>query len=178
MSCQSSASSFIMLIIPGLAAIGACAAAAFTYFAARQTAKANRGQTILACLDIYVSIMKDKRNSIIKCDAGQAREFYRELFDLHWSEFHLWHEGAIPDHVMKAWLNVRKRNFETDEIIIKSETSAEFRISYADAWHDVKDSKYFEPDDPFIAFMEAAHSTKMDKIRLRALKDDTKRRMR
>ena len=56
--------SIFQLILPAFAAIGACAAAVFTLFAARVTAKANRGQTLLACLDKYISIMKDKSNAL------------------------------------------------------------------------------------------------------------------
>ena len=67
----------VIFILPAIAAIGAFAAAIFTYFAARVSAKANRGQTLLACLDKYISIMKDRRYSIDKKDAFLAREFYR-----------------------------------------------------------------------------------------------------
>jgi hypothetical protein len=120
MDCSTSAGvitiDLFQFLFTALAALGACAAAIFTYSAARATAKASRGQTLLACLDKYISIMKDKREAAEKQSLSLARQFYRELFDLHWSEFHLWQQGAISDNVMRAWLIVRKRNYDSDGI--------------------------------------------------------------
>ncbi len=100
---------FLELTLLALAAVGACGAALFTWRAARATAKANRGQTILMCLDKYISIMRDKSEAIKAKEERLAKDFYRELFDLHWSEFHLWHEGAIPNSVMSPWINSQEQ---------------------------------------------------------------------
>lgn len=174
LSSMSTLTSICYLIFPALAAIGACLAALFTWRAARATAKANRGQTILTCLDKYISIVKDKSDAIERKDKRLAKDFYRELFDLHWSEFHLWHEGAIPNQVMRSWITVRRRNFNSDSIDYTSEDGTEHRISYADTWRDLKSTSYFEFTDPFVAFMDSVHSGDIDDIK--QLKKKTKRK--
>lgn len=166
--------SIFQLLLLALAALGACAAALFTWFAARATAKANRGQTILSCLDKYISVMKDKNEAIQKKNHQLAKAFYRELFDLHWSEFHLWHEGAIPNDVMRAWIAVRRRNYKSDGIVCTTDTGTEHRISYANEWKCLKDTDYFEMNDPFVTFMDKVHDGDISDIK--ELKDKTKRR--
>lgn len=155
-----------------MTALGACAAAFFTCLAARATAKANRGQTLLACLDKYMSIMKDKRKAEESEEVGLAKEFYRELFDLHWSEFNLWHDGAIPNNVMRAWVIVRKRNFDKDMIVCTFQKRTE-EISYADEWEYLKETEYFEKNDPFVHFMNKVH--KGYTSNMKQLKKDTKK---
>ncbi len=152
------ASGFFQFLFTALAALGACAAAIFTFSASRATANASRGQTLLACLDKYISIMRDKREATEKQSLSLAKQFYRELFDLHWSEFHLWRQGAIPDNVMRAWLIVRKRNYDSDGITYIFASMPEQRISYANCWAEFTSNNYFEMADPFVKFMNKAHS--------------------
>jgi len=155
-----------------LTALGALAAAIFTQRAARVTSKANSGQTLLACLDKYIAIMKDKREAETKGDVRLAKEFYRELFDLHWGEFHLWHNGAIPNDVMKAWASVRSRNFRMDKINCTTDKVPE-EITYKDEWKDQIDSNYFEKNDPFVYFMNRIHNGYNSDIK--ELKKETKK---
>lgn len=142
-----------------LAALGACMAAIFTAYAARATAKANTGQTLLSCLENYINIMKVRRNAEEKKNPDLAKEFYREMFDLHWSEFHLWHEGAIPDHVMRAWLSVRQRNYNADNINCQAQDGTQRMVSYRDIWGELVSNGYFELNDRFVEFMNKAHSS-------------------
>lgn len=153
---------FVLLLV---AALGACAAAVFTAFSTRATAKASRGETLLSCLEKYISIMKDKRTARENRDFDLAKEFYRELFDLHWSEFHLWHEGAIPDGVMLSWMTVRKRNYEVDSIACQSKEGKEEIITYENMWKELKNTSYFEGTDPFVKFMDEAHSCTITNIK-------------
>lgn len=162
---------FLELTLLALAAVGACGAALFTWRAARATAKANRGQTILMCLDKYISIMRDKSEAIKAKEERLAKDFYRELFDLHWSEFHLWHEGAIPNSVMSPWIIVRRRNFNKDYIECRSEGN-NIQISYASSWSELK-GEYFELTDSFVNFMDTIHIG--DIVNIRKLKRKTKR---
>ena len=138
-----------------LTALGAALAAIFTWFAADATKRASRGATLLACLENYVVIMKDKRKAQEEGFSRLAEEFYRELLDLHWSEFRLWRDNVIPDSVMQSWVRVRKRNFDSDQIICKAEGSK--IITYKDCWNKLKSENYFEIDDPFVQFMNKAH---------------------
>lgn len=151
-----------------LTALGAFLAASFTFLAAKATKKASRGATLLSCLDKYISVMKDKREATTKKSRQLAEEFYRELFDLHWSEFHLWQEHVIPDRVMQSWLYIRKRNHDIDKIMCESEDGTERAVSYAEQWNKLKSENYFEINDPFVKFMDRAHSgevTDMKKLR-------------
>jgi len=76
---------------------------------------------------------------------------------------------------MKAWLAVRKRNFECDKIFMKSAEGAEYNITYAEEWLASKSQRYFEIDDPFIYFMDTAHSSDISDIKV--LKKDSRKRI-
>ena len=153
------------LILLSVTALGAFMAAFFTLFAARSTKTASRGATMLDCLDKYITIMKDKRKAMEEKKPQLAEEFYRELFDLHWSEFHLWHENVIPNKVMHSWLYIRKRNFNGDKILCKFEGGKEENVTYREQWEKAKSENYFEINDPFIKFMDRAHSEAITDIK-------------
>jgi hypothetical protein len=158
-----------------LAAASAATAAFVTYRAADAGKKAARGATLLDCLNKYTTTMKHKREATQKRSVELAEEFYRELFDLHWTEFHIWQQGVIPDQIMRSWLYIRKRNFDTDSIPCVSPAGNTLAVTYRDQWQKVKRENYFEMSDPFVKFMDDAHAgpiADMKKLR----KDTSKRR--
>jgi hypothetical protein len=156
----------VQLVLLVLSALGASLAATFTYFAATATKKASRGAALLSCLQNYIGIMKDKRKAEEEGTSRLAEEFYRELLDLHWSEFHLWRDGVIPDSVMLPWIRVRKRNFNEDRITCTNEGGK--IVTYKDCWSKLEGMNYFEIDDPFVQFMNKVHAG--DITTLKALK--------
>lgn len=156
-----------------IAAAAASAAAIFTYFAANATKRASTGAALLSCLDKYISIMKDRTRALSEKSNHSAEEFYRELFDLHWSEFHLWQHGVIPDQFMRSWLYIRKRNYDSDKIIVKSTEGVEKAITYKKMWDKLKAENYFEINDPFVRFMDRAHGAAITDIK--KLKKETRK---
>jgi hypothetical protein len=144
------------LVLVLLTAIGALITAIFTANAADATRKAARGSALLSCLDKYVAIRKDRRKAIENRKRDLAEEYYREILDLHWNEYHLWLQGVIPDEIMFSWLQIRKRNFESDKIEV--ETDARGTITYQSQWQELKTTNYFEQNDPFVGFMDKTHS--------------------
>jgi len=151
-----------------LTALGALATAIFTANAANATRTAARGSALLSCLDKYVAIRKDRRTAIDTQDRGLAEEYYREILDLHWNEYHLWLQGVIPDDIMFSWLQIRKRNFETDTIVVKPDAGGTDPVTYKFQWQELKNTNYFEQSDPFVGFMDKTHGgliTKLDHLR-------------
>ena len=150
-----------------LAAIGAFFATLFARQSAKLAEKANIGSTMLACLERYTAVMADKRNAVKKHDILLAKQFYRELFDLHWSEMYLWKDGIISDSTMLYWLKVRKRNYDNDRISVKTkdlDKVQEVDVSYKDYWNEINNTRYFERDDPFVKLMEEVHDGKIMNI--------------
>lgn len=145
-----------------LAAMGALIAAIFTWFAAQATKTASRGATLLSCLQNYIDIMKDRRKAEEEESSLSVEEFYRELFDLHWSEFHLWRDDVISDNVMLAWARVRKRNFDEDKAISTKDGKT---VTYRNCWDKLKNINYFEIDDPFVKFMKKVHAGEITTIK-------------
>ena len=144
-------------IIMSVAAIAASLAAVFTYFAARATQKATTASNLVNCLNTYVGLMRARAKAEEEKGQKLCKDFYRELFDLHWTEFQIWREGMIPDHVMKAWLSVRRRNYEKDRLQFISDTGRRITVKYSQVWDELKRQKYFEPTDPYLQFMDKAH---------------------
>lgn len=156
------------LLILLVAAIIAAIAAYFSYRSVKATEKATVAATLLGCLEQYRLVMKGKREALEKKQEVYCEDFYRELFDLHWSEFHIWKMGMIPDDVMKAWLAIRYRNYMEDAFRFTDATGKEVTISYKDTWNKLNRLNYFEQTDPFVKFMNKAHSeaiTDMRKLR-------------
>lgn len=151
------------LILLVLAALGALFAALFTWFAANATKRASRGAALLSCLEKYIVIMKDKRKAEEEGSSRLAEEFYRELLDLHWSEFQLWRDGVIPDNVMLSWVRVRKRNFDEDKITCTNEDGK--IVTYKDCWNKLEKTNYFEIDDPFVKFMKKVHAGEITNLK-------------
>lgn len=164
------------LVLLVLSALGASLAAIFTFFAAKATKKASRGATLLSCLQNYISIMKDKKKAEEEGTSRLAEEFYRELLDLHWSEFHLWMDDVIPDNVMLSWILIRKRNFDGDKITCINEAGK--IVTYKDCWSKLEETNYFEINDPFVTFMRKVHAGEITKVKaLRKLKKQLKKEL-
>ena len=151
------------LVLLVLSALGASLAAIFTWFAAKATKTASRGATLLSCLQNYIDIMKDKRKAEEEGSSRLAEEFYRELLDLHWSEFHLWRDYVIPDDVMLSWVRVRKRNFDESKITCTAEDGK--IIAYKGCWDKLEKTNYFEIDDPFVKFMKKVHAGEITNLK-------------
>lgn len=150
------------------ATIAAASAAIFTFLTAKATEKATTASNLVNCLNTYVGLMRVRTKAAEEKDEKLCKDFYRELFDLHWTEFQIWREGMIPDHVMKAWLAVRHRNYATDALSFTVDNGQEITISYKQVWEELKNINYFEGTDPFIKFMDRAHDeviTDMRKLR-------------
>lgn len=145
-------------IIMSIAAIAAALAAAFTYFTARATQKATIASNLVNCLSTYIQLMRARTQALEAKSETQCANFYRELFDLHWSEFQIWRENLIPDHVMKAWLVVRHRNYAKDALSFVADNGQKVTITYKQVWDDLKNTDYFEGTDPLVRFMDKVHS--------------------
>jgi len=143
---------WIMLVAVAFAA----AAAIFTWLEARAVSKSTTSSNLVNCLNAYITIMRARTKALEDKSEQQCKDFYRELFDLHWTEFQMWRDGLIPDHVMEAWLAVRGRNYREDSIQFDKD-GQRVTVSYRQVWDELDDKRYFEPTDPFIQFMDRAH---------------------
>ena len=141
-----------------LTAIGALLAALFTWLSANATKEAGRGAVVLNCLERYTAIMKDKRDARTQKNIQLTEEFYRELFDLHWSEFHLWRESIIPDDMMLNWVYAEKRRYDTDKIECTAGNGTTVLITHKDQWATLLNNDYFEMTASFVKFMNQIHS--------------------
>ena len=59
---------------------------------------------------------------------------------------------------MEAWLAVRRRNYNRDSLEFENQTGQKISVTYQQVWRELKDIEYFEPTDPFIRFMDKAHT--------------------
>jgi len=139
------------------ATVCAAGAAVFTWLTTRATHKATTASNLVNCLNAYTVLMRARTKAEVEKDEKLCKDFYRELFDLHWAEFQIWREGMIPDHVMKAWLAVRRRNYEKGALQFDTDTGQKITVKYSQVWDELKSQKYFEPTDPYLQFMDKAH---------------------
>lgn len=139
------------------ATVCAVGAAIFTYLTARATQKATTASNLLNCLNAYTALMRARTKALEEKNKQQCKDFYRELLDLHWTEFQIWREGMIPDHVMKAWLAVRRRNYIRDALEFDTDDGQRITVTYREVWDELKNTEYFEATDPFVSFMDKTH---------------------
>lgn len=150
------------------ATVFAASAAIFTWLEARAISKSTTASNLVNCLNSYITIMRARTKALEDKSEQQCKDCYRELFDLHWTEFQLWQRDMIPDHTMNAWLRIRNRNYRKDSMEFLTETGQKISVTYQQEWERLKDIEYFEPDDPFRGLMDKAHReviTDMKKLR-------------
>lgn len=72
-----------------------------------------KASIILQCLQRYLEITDHRTKAIIQQNEEMARQYWRELVDLLWSEYHLWkHENEyIGDEHMHIWCTVRRESY-------------------------------------------------------------------
>lgn len=170
---DSTAIPWIMLgatISAAIAAILTGWAAVANWLTARATREAMTASVLIDCLSAYTNLMRQRTSAIRNRSQQECKDYFRELFDLHWTEFQLWRERMIPDHVMNAWLSVRRRNFDPKKGCLEffTDTQEHITVTYQQIWDELKSDEYYEATDPFVAFMNKAHTeviTDMSKLR-------------
>ena len=140
------------------AAFTSRSAAVATRDAAQATRDQLRAQTMLACLNQYIDIRRQRLSAEESDNRLRCENHYRELFDLHWSEFQLYRMGVIPEPILRVWLDARKRNYENDSIIVSTGDP----VTYKEVWKKLVDQGYWPPNYDFRKFMEIAHEGDLD----------------
>lgn len=143
-------------------AIAACAALA-SFLAVWMVKRQTQSQILLGCLQAYVEVRKQRQEALELSSELACFEYYRALFDLHWTEFRLWRSGQIPKRAMSAWLDARHRNFQHDSIGFTDESGNKQYITYQDVWNRLVQQMYFAPSDNFITFMTLVHDGQIEK---------------
>lgn len=108
--------------------------------------------TFFLCFGKYLDVMKTKSNAIKENKAELAEAYYRELFDLLWTEFNLFQRKLIEKETYKRWLSARYKEFVNNSPGI----GVFDKIKYKNEWEKLKEF-YFDKDDPFIEHMDAVH---------------------
>ncbi len=144
-----------------VAAIALTFTALFALRAIWTQQKQTRSAILLECLRSYVTIREIQTEALHEDSPLKCFEYYRAVFDLHWSEFQLWYDKQIGDSVMWAWLDARQRNFASDKLTVTVKGQPQI-TKYADVWEKLKKEGYFAPKDPFVAFMNKVHEKETD----------------
>lgn len=146
------------------ATIFAVAAAIGAWRQALAVSKSTTSSNLINCLNAYITVMRARTKAIEDKSEEQCKSFYRELFDLHWTEFQMWRDGLIPNHVIEAWLAVRGRNYREDSIQFDKDGKVVI-VSYKQVWDDLIDRRYFEPTDRYLDLMKIVHDEKLTDIK-------------
>lgn len=148
-----------------LAVIAAFVAAIVLWFEIKNLREEFKGRILFDALNSYIAIQKDRRKATSKKDPVLANEYYREMFDLHWTEFNLWRKGYIDDNIMKTWLHARRRNYEHDTMSTVDQNENTVEVSYSAVWDSLIDPQnaYFIEGDPFKEFMNDAHNNNIQR---------------
>lgn len=152
----------ITAVFTALTVLCATIAAYLSFCSIKTNIDATKSQVLLQCLREYINIRKDRTNARLEGSEDLCLNYYRELFDLHWTEFRLWRLKFIDDTTMTAWLNSRYRNYLDDYLIAKNETGEEVKIRYKDTWNKGLIENYFEKDDQFVKFMNLTYDNKIE----------------
>jgi len=126
--------------------------------------KETKASVMQKCTETYIIIRRQRSKATQNHSTEIAKDYYREIFDLHWAEYRHYSEGLIPPKAMKAWLAARKRNYDDDRIEIEDPVKGVQTVSYADEWKYLLKTNYFEKDDPFVTYMNEIHEGKIDLV--------------
>jgi len=150
------------VVIQGIAAGAAAVAAMFSYWAVKGLRKQTNATILLTCLQSYLDVRRTRVRATQDKSKGLAYTYYRELFDLHCSEYNLWRRRLIDQEVTKMWIIARRRDFQKDQIVIQDDGEGSNLVSYSDVWQQLLETEYFHPSDPFVEFMNRAHKGEID----------------
>lgn len=149
---------------------GALIAAIVNYHAIRTNLSNEKSTVLLQCLERYINVRKDRTKAVHERKKGCCEDYYRELFDLSWTEFQLWRNGYIDDEIVKKWAISRYRCFLNDKITYLDENNTEICCTYQEQWKEAIKNSYFEWDDPYTQFMNYCHEDKIDEVMKMRLK--------
>ena len=147
----------LTIALTALTVLSAVFVTYLSYKSIKTNIDTNKSQVLLQCLREYGQVMKDRTNAKNEKNRELIINYYRELFDLHWTEFRLWKLDFIEDDTMTAWLNGRYRDYLNDSLTAEDENGNDIEISYKDSWNDLVKANYFEKEDKFIIFMKYAY---------------------
>jgi len=142
----------------------AIVAAIIAFFALRHSHEQTKASILIDCLNTHIEMRRLMNEAIEKKSKIMCEEYYKELLDLHWTEFRLWTSGLIPRHVMRAWLDSRFRSFRDDSgISFQDNDGNSVNVIYREIWEKLKGQNYFNSDDPFVHFMDLVHDGDINK---------------
>ena len=169
-SLTSNGVAFLALIISGITAYITLSIAQSNYHAVCEMKR--QGDTLLKqtkasilqkCTENYIVTRRQRAKAIIEQSEELAKDYFRAICDLYWSEFHLYCEDLITEPVMEAWLEARKRDYANGEINkLKDSVGNTVTVKCSDVWKELVDDGYFLHKDHFVDFMELAHRDKVD----------------
>jgi hypothetical protein len=156
------------------AAFVALISATISVWAYRAQKKQTKTDVLIRCIERYIKIREGRTKSMRDSSLELAEDYYRELFDLLWLEFHVWKSDLINRSVMKKWLEFRYQYWEDDDkikITVKKDKENENKdkdkkkeidICYKTIWGDLVEEKYFgKKNDPFVRFVNKVHENKI-----------------
>ena len=161
----------LALIISGFAASITLVIAFLNYFAVNEmkrqgntTLKQTKASILQNCTESYIVARRQRAKAIIDKSDERAKDYYRAICDIYWTEFRLYSEDLIARPIMGAWLHARKRDYENGEIDnLKDEAGHPVTVKCSEVWEKLTQSEYFLKNDPFVEFMNFAHSGEVDK---------------
>ena len=158
----------IIAICIGIGTIAVAVASVYVSRKAKNIAKSSAiGSTLTYCVERYESVMKIKYEATMKKEAKLAERYFREMFDLFWSETYLWMDGMIPDYIMRHWIQARASSWEEDDkILAEKEHDQPIEpkdITYKKRWKHAR-QKAFKSDKFFIKFMSRVHKGSFNSI--------------
>jgi len=143
------------------ATVVAALAALFSFLAVAAIRRQTGAGILLQCLEQYVRVRQDKTRALLEKSPELCWDYFRELFDLHWSEFQLWKRGHIPHDIMEAWLDARWRSFSTENLTFPRDSGEDYTLTYAEAWKKIRDDNYFAASHDFLELMSLTHDGKI-----------------
>ena len=164
---------FVAKVLMGVGSIIVGIASVYISRKARSIAKSSAvGSMLSHCVERYESIMRIRHEAKSEKDHERARQYYRELFDLFWSETYLWIDGMIPDYIMLHWIQARSNSWQDKDEEDKIETEKKNDdgrivhedVTYTECWEYARDG-VFKMDECFKAFMVKVHDNKLNTIK-------------
>jgi len=151
------------IVFATVSAVLAIGALVFTYLNQRALSKQTKASSLSACLGRYIDTRRLRIEAEKSDKPDLAKQYYRELIDLCWTEFRLWQEGLIPKAVFRCWMDSRYRSFQDKEGIEISDGSGESeKITQESVWKELESKKYFGQHDDFVPFMNSIHGGELD----------------
>ncbi len=118
-----------------------------------------KAANLVESMKIYMNVQNERRAALTETDTAKrrvmARNYWRNLFDMHWLVFQLYRKSDMDQNIFTTWTTSRFINYwSAGESIPVGDGSS---VSYRQEWEQLGQGHYFMDKGEYQVFMKEVY---------------------